>query len=775
MSRPVSILLMALFLVAHSVIAGAQSPPPVILQAHLQDADGVPIAVAVDVTVTLYDGPDDGSETLWSARYRLQPEDGRLNLPLPPDPQALSSTGGAWVGVQVDQDPEMLPRIRLESVPYAVRAAWADNALSTEEVTTMVRSDPGVVSVNPACASNEVPTTRSGTWSCAPVPTVPGASGAVGPVGPVGPEGPAGLRGPEGPSGHSVSVASSARPPGCAGSGVELTTGSGVSAVCDGVTGDRGPVGPVGPDGMAGDSVALGAVDPGHAECTEGGVEIALGGASQFVCHGATGPAGGDGPVGPVGPSGATGPTGAAGEPGPAGPVGLRGAAGRPGAIGPPGLVGPAGSEGPLGPIGPPGPLGPRGPDGAEGPVGLLGSVGPVGLQGPVGPAGILGPFGEVGPVGPVGRAGADAAPPAMTNLDPGSGGCDAGGLELWTPISGAHSVCHGVDGAPTSVLVGPRGAAFEPPYGDGAAGDLIVGAGLVVDVSTGTWSHLAQGQDLEFGDVDVAGTLILPAGHVLRATGSIDISGTVEVAPHPDRWGSQRDGFGSPDGWDTYSVAPPARQLETFLDARADHADRSSYDADVLMGEGGGALTVVASGPITISGTLRADGRDATPWPANHPSSQPGAGGAGGGLLVVISDDSITVTGTVSATGGDGSDGHLVDPASTSRFCGGGGGGGGLIHLIAPIAPDLAAAHVTVDGGGVGQMAVPNSPNWYVRAGWGASSAGVGGRGGDDDGGWSHHRIYQGPEPGDGGHIFTTITPTPSSLLPQAAGRSTP
>jgi len=228
-----------------------------------------------------------------------------------------------------DADFDVLPRVAVSSVPFALRATYADRAGSVE-------------------------------WSQvqnAPVPL----QGERGPVGPQGPTGPQGIVGPVGPMGLSVIGSSEAPGANCPAGGSRFEIGADIQYVCHGV------------------SVSVSNVAPGP-QCATGGVLLtSASGATTAVCNGAAGPTG---PTGPAGATGATGEQGPIGPQGPVGPTGETGPAGPPGPVGEQGVQGVAGPEGPTGPRGPTGPAGEAGATGADGPIG------PAGPPGPPGPAG---------------------------------------------------------------------------------------------------------------------------------------------------------------------------------------------------------------------------------------------------------------------------------------------------------------------------------------------------------------------------------------------------
>src|SRR5205814_1380936 len=130
-------------------------------------------------------------------------------------PPSLFEASSRYLGITVGDDPEMMPRQQLGSVPYALRAG---------DVTGVIH--PAGVWVNGREVINS-----SGAWTGATSVVAGGSVGPQGPIGPIGPQGspgavglqgPAGTVGPQGPNGPAGAI---------------------------GPAGPIGPVGPVGPIG----------------------------------------------------------------------------------------------------------------------------------------------------------------------------------------------------------------------------------------------------------------------------------------------------------------------------------------------------------------------------------------------------------------------------------------------------------------------------------------------------------------------------------------------
>ncbi|MCK4415018.1 MAG: hypothetical protein KAY32_15910 [Candidatus Eisenbacteria sp.] len=114
-------------------IASAEPPRLVNYQGVLTDTGGEPLSGPRDLTFRIY--PDSASATpdLWSEEHLgVELTDGLFHVILGSVinlPDDLFGSAERWLGVQVGGDPEMTPRMRMTSVPYALRAAVADSAL----------------------------------------------------------------------------------------------------------------------------------------------------------------------------------------------------------------------------------------------------------------------------------------------------------------------------------------------------------------------------------------------------------------------------------------------------------------------------------------------------------------------------------------------------------------------------------------------------------------------------------------------------------------------
>ncbi len=118
-----------LVLVLAAMISWAAIPETVSYQGVLKDAGGENVPDGdYDITFAIYD-VEAGSTALWTEMQTLPVANGIFNAMLG-DVVALDLPFdvGYWLGVAVDPDPELTPRVELASAPYAYRAKYADEA-----------------------------------------------------------------------------------------------------------------------------------------------------------------------------------------------------------------------------------------------------------------------------------------------------------------------------------------------------------------------------------------------------------------------------------------------------------------------------------------------------------------------------------------------------------------------------------------------------------------------------------------------------------------------
>ncbi len=135
--RRMGVLAVAVLLVAACCGEGACTVPHLInYQGVVTDAAGIVVNGTHTLTFGIYPEPEDMvAGALWTeAHTGVALEDGLFNVILGSVvtlPENLFSAGAdRWLGVKVDGDAEMRPRMRITSVPWAYKAGLADSALA---------------------------------------------------------------------------------------------------------------------------------------------------------------------------------------------------------------------------------------------------------------------------------------------------------------------------------------------------------------------------------------------------------------------------------------------------------------------------------------------------------------------------------------------------------------------------------------------------------------------------------------------------------------------
>ena len=147
------------------IVAGTPQVPAVPslinYQGVLTDGEGQPLNGTYSITFTIYDAVTGGNQ-LWTETHdNVEVKEGVFNVQLGGAtvdgvPVEIFDRSEVWLGVKVGNEPEMVPRMRFTSVPYALLSA---------------------------------------------TPGPPGPQGEQGPPGPQGPQGAQGPQGPQGPKG----------------------------------------------------------------------------------------------------------------------------------------------------------------------------------------------------------------------------------------------------------------------------------------------------------------------------------------------------------------------------------------------------------------------------------------------------------------------------------------------------------------------------------------------------------------------------------------------
>jgi hypothetical protein len=166
--------------------AAAAVPITITHQGRLFDTEGQPIDDTLDVVFAFYDAPD-ATVPVWSEVHTIRFDQGYFSVELgeaaPVDKPVFDGTA-RYLGITVGDDPEMLPRAKIASVPYALQAS----------------NVAGDITPNSISIGGRLVVDSSGVWVGDPI-GLQGAQGPAGPPGAVGPIGPSGPAGPAGPPG----------------------------------------------------------------------------------------------------------------------------------------------------------------------------------------------------------------------------------------------------------------------------------------------------------------------------------------------------------------------------------------------------------------------------------------------------------------------------------------------------------------------------------------------------------------------------------------------
>jgi hypothetical protein len=291
------------------------------------------------------------------------------------------------------------------------------------------------------------------------------------------------------------------------------------------------------------------------------------------------------------------------------------------------------------------------------------------------------------------------------------------------------------------------------------------VAVGQTVDIGANV-AALPAGTNLQFTSITISGTLLVPSGTILRATGNVSITGAITVEqsvsdiigqPHPG-FARSSAGLAGINGGRGLTVLQAAGQRVTPIGggsgARGPNAVTGSG------GEGGGSFAIYAAGSITVSvtGAIRAIGANGIN-PQTAGAGIVGTGGGGGGLIRLAAKGSLTVGGLINVSGGNAADGFNGNGGSGDG--GGGGGGGGIVHLLATSTPSVTGS-IVVNGGSPGGNAAPTTGIVVNVGGGGGASGGNGGSGGT-----TNSTVTITPSAGAAGHSITNVVPAPENLVP--------
>jgi hypothetical protein len=122
-------------LLVTAMVTAVAAPMVVNYQGILTDAEDEPINGVAELIFAIYPDSLPQTDPLWTEAYfGVEINNGLFNVLLGsivPFPDGLFGGGERWLGMQVDQDPEIRPLMLIASVPWALHAAVADTALTS--------------------------------------------------------------------------------------------------------------------------------------------------------------------------------------------------------------------------------------------------------------------------------------------------------------------------------------------------------------------------------------------------------------------------------------------------------------------------------------------------------------------------------------------------------------------------------------------------------------------------------------------------------------------
>jgi hypothetical protein len=154
LNRQLIVLILAAVLTLFSVVSG-EAPHLVNYQGRLVDSGGEPVTTTTSVIFTIWNDSISG-DALWSESRSITPgANGVFSVLLGsvnPVPDSAFAASETYLGIQVGGDPEISPRQRLASVPYAISTAqWtlSGDVLSTVDLWGLKRAGTSNALVGP--------------------------------------------------------------------------------------------------------------------------------------------------------------------------------------------------------------------------------------------------------------------------------------------------------------------------------------------------------------------------------------------------------------------------------------------------------------------------------------------------------------------------------------------------------------------------------------------------------------------------------------------------
>ncbi len=173
------------------LVSATASAVPLTLehQGRLFDQPGVPLDGPNDLGLLLYDTPSGGTAIWQDSWTGYVFEDGYFSVTLgegSPLDAATFDDDDIWLAVQIGAAPELAGRVKISSVPFAIRASASASATLADRATVADSADSvawGDVSGAPSttlddisCSADEVLTWSGSSWGCGVIPAADAGS-----------------------------------------------------------------------------------------------------------------------------------------------------------------------------------------------------------------------------------------------------------------------------------------------------------------------------------------------------------------------------------------------------------------------------------------------------------------------------------------------------------------------------------------------------------------------------------------------------------------------
>jgi hypothetical protein len=155
------ILMYAALLAVLATDAGAQIPRLISYQGYLTDANGSPITGTRTLTFALYTAPSGPASPVWLETHQnvaITNGTFEIYLGINTTLSLIPFDVAYYLGTKVNSDPELVPRTRFASAPYALRALSSEVASShwTQNGNNLVAGVPGNIGIGTIAPTEKV-------------------------------------------------------------------------------------------------------------------------------------------------------------------------------------------------------------------------------------------------------------------------------------------------------------------------------------------------------------------------------------------------------------------------------------------------------------------------------------------------------------------------------------------------------------------------------------------------------------------------------------------